>query len=62
MPKCPRCGSKNVAEIMYGLPGPDFDYDKAEKDGIELGGCVVSDHFPRWSCRACSRQWGTASV
>ena len=59
--KCPECGSKRVAEILYGMPA--FS-DKLERDlevgRIDLGGCCVTDNDPEWQCVECEHAWGQA--
>jgi len=58
-PVCPECKSKNVAWIFWGYPGNiktiEEDLDKEE---IILGGCLVSDHDPKWECNECHHRWG----
>ena len=58
-PVCPECNSKNVAWIFWGYPGNiktiEEDLDKEE---IILGGCLVSDHDPKWECNECHHRWG----
>ena len=40
--KCPQCGSKNTAEIIYGYPVPDEAFHKKLDEGkIALGGCCI---------------------
>ena len=48
-PTCPECRSREVIPIVYGLPSVEV----AERDGIELGGCIVDPESPRWRCRGC---------
>lgn len=46
---CPECGQVgSVRKIIYGMPGPDFDFEK-----YEVGGCVVTGHDPQHACREC---------
>jgi rubredoxin len=58
-PYCPRCGSRETAEIVYGLVLPDVE---AEYPGrrIILGGCVVGPTSPKWQCVSCGHSWGRA--
>jgi hypothetical protein len=55
---CPSCNGKNIAKILWGLPG---DLDALEEDldnnKIVLGGCCVSDNDPKWECNDCSHRW-----
>ena len=57
---CKRCGSRSVAEIVYGyLPEPDDEFKKELDSGkVTMGGCGYSDISPRWECNDCSFQWG----
>jgi hypothetical protein len=53
--KCPNCGSKKVARIMWGLPALTPELVRDEKEGrLILGGCCVSDDDPRWQCTDCN--------
>jgi hypothetical protein len=57
--KCPRCASKRVAEIIYGLVKIDEGLEANLKAGkTRLGGCFVSDDNPQWCCAACGHYWG----
>ena len=55
-PKCPECGSENIAEIYYGYPidSPKL-HEMIENKEIVLGGCqVYSDvENDRWHCNDC---------
>ncbi len=52
--KCPHCGSKKVAKILYGLPAFSKELEKELKEGkTVLGGCVVTDCDPTWQCTDC---------
>ena len=37
-----------MREIVYGMPGPDFDFDK-----YIVGGCCVTGVDPRHGCKKC---------
>lgn len=55
-PKCPECGSENIAEIYYGYPIDSPKLHKMiENNEIVLGGCqVYSDvENDRWHCNDC---------
>lgn len=55
-PKCPECGSENIAEIYYGYPIDSPKLHKMiENKEIVLGGCqVYSDvENDRWHCNDC---------
>jgi hypothetical protein len=56
---CPRCDSKRVADILYGLP--DFSDElvrKLDAGEIVLGGCTIFEGDPTWHCVACGHRWG----
>lgn len=52
--KCPSCGGKKIADILWGMPdfSPELE-DDMEKGRIVLGGCVVTGDDPEWECTAC---------
>ena len=54
--KCPQCGSERVAEIVYGLPGPDF-VEHHDPEKVVLGGCEITGGDPQWCCRECGAEW-----
>ncbi|MFU8873239.1 HNH endonuclease [Micromonospora sp. SL4-19] len=45
---CPDCGRTGVP-IMYGAPGPEM-IAAAEEGRIALGGCVIYEGQPTWTC------------
>ena len=52
--KCPACGSKKIASIMYGMPFFSPELEKDLEDGrIVLGGCSIMDDDPKWECSEC---------
>jgi hypothetical protein len=59
---CPRCKSKRVATILWGLQ----DLPRIQKDldssRVVLGGCCVSDGDPRWHCVQCGHKWGSIKL
>lgn len=56
-PTCPKCGSKTIVPIMYGLPTEEAA-EEAERGKIALGGCCISEDSPQWHCRDCEHEWG----
>ena len=47
--ECPKCGTAgDIHQIIYGMPAPDFDFEK-----YEVGGCMVLGEMPKWMCRNC---------
>jgi len=55
---CPECGKSWIAEILWGYPDMKVIEDKLEKKEIVLGGCIVTNHDPKWECNNCYHQWG----
>jgi hypothetical protein len=53
-PSCPRC-QKAMVPVVYGYPGGDM-FQAAERGEIVLGGCLVYDGQPAWSCTSCQPQ------
>ena len=54
--KCPACGSKNTAKILYGEPGYEA-YEREESGEIKLGGCCALVGGPEYHCNECKSQW-----
>lgn len=57
--RCPRCGSLDVTEIVYGLPSPEF-LERSRHERTVLAGCSIGPDSPAWQCLACDAQWGRA--
>ena len=55
---CPECGKSWIAEIHWGYLDVKVIEEKLEKKEIVLGGCIVTDHDPKWECNNCHHQWG----
>ena len=56
---CPNCKSEKIALILWGYQNFDREMEKSvENKEIVLGGCIVSDHDPKWECIACYHRWG----
>lgn len=56
---CPRCGSRNAAQILWGMPAFSEDLEKKLKSKeIVLGGCCVSDNDPAYHCNKCKKDFG----
>ena len=64
--KCEKCGSNNITEISYGLPGwlvVDVEVDPRieamiNEKRIVLGGCAPTLDAPRYFCRDCKVKFG----
>ena len=57
--KCPRCGSRDVAEYLWGMPAFSEQLEKDMADHkIILGGCCVTGNDPSAHCNACGKDFG----
>ncbi|MPM32883.1 hypothetical protein SDC9_79449 [bioreactor metagenome] len=54
--KCPRCGSLNAIQILYGMPTRDA-FLMAEEGKIKLGGCCITETDPEYYCKDCENEW-----
>ena len=52
LPPCPKCGSTDAVEIIYGYPTDETGM-AAERGEIVLGGCLVGMEDPDYQCRGC---------
>jgi len=56
---CPNCNKESIAEILWGYVGDMRAIEEElEKKEIVLGGCIVTDHDPKWECNDCHHRWG----
>ncbi|MBX3651087.1 MAG: hypothetical protein KF771_06915 [Burkholderiales bacterium] len=54
---CPKCGSRPVARIVYGLPHfSEKEAREVDTGKIVLGGCIITDDDPQWACVSCGQQ------
>lgn len=52
--KCPQCGHRPMAEILYGMPSSDSWLEQKIKEGrITIGGCCIDSNDPAWECCLC---------
>ncbi|WP_210237246.1 hypothetical protein [Alteribacter natronophilus] len=54
--ECPRCGSRNSADIRYGLPTLEA-IEQAEAGEISLRGCLEEPGNTEYRCRDCEHEW-----
>ncbi len=54
--KCPKCNSKNIIPILYGLPVYEA-FLKEQEGKLKLGGCVIDEESPNWHCKDCGYEW-----
>ena len=67
--KCPHCGSKNTARIIYGLPDIDEKIQKKRDEGkIVFSGCLIGSVLleeghagimPQRQCNQCDQRFGS---
>ncbi len=63
MKKCPRCGSRNTARILYGMPVYSEDLQKKlDSKKVILGGCCVTEADPKYHCNDCGEGFGTPPI
>ncbi len=55
---CPRCGSRNTATILRGMPAwsPELQ-EKMDKGEVVLGGCCITDCDPTHHCNKCEKDF-----
>ena len=55
---CPRCGSRDVARIQYGMPAWDAAWEKNVQAGEwAAGGCVLFPRQPDYVCSSCHAEF-----
>lgn len=57
-PACPECAQPGVP-IAYGYPNSEM-FEAAHAGRIALGGCVIYDDMPTWTCSA-GHKWSDQS-
>lgn len=63
MKKCPKCGSKRIAPILYGMPAFDEEMEQLLKDEkLYLGGCCISFAQPEYHCFECKKDIGAPPI
>ena len=56
--QCPKCGSKSVAQLLYGMPAFSDQLKKAIDEGrIALGGCCITGDDPQYRCNDCGHKF-----
>ncbi len=57
--ECPKCGSKRIARILWGMPAFTEELERDLEEGrIVLGGCCISEDSRDWECRDCGCRFG----
>ena len=61
MTRCPKCGGRKIAPILYGMPVFDEEMERRiNNQELYLGGCCVSDSDPLFHCFECGKDFGKA--
>jgi hypothetical protein len=56
---CPRCGSRNTAQILWGMPAFTEELqEKLDKKEIVLRGCCITETDPSHQCNKCNKDFG----
>lgn len=58
--KCPKCGSKDIARIVYGVPS--FSKIIKSKEKVHIGGCCIPEPFPTRHCEECGYKFAYISI
>ena len=53
--KCPKCGSRRVKAMAYGLIHFSIKFLFSNKI---RGGCHIKPDSPAWYCARCKNRWG----
>lgn len=62
-PRCPECGSVDVAEILWGEPAFTEEVRKSLDEGkLALGGCCISSDDPKYECNECRCRFGKSEL
>ena len=63
MRKCPKCGSRRVAPILYGMPAFSEEMEQQLKEEkLYLGGCCISGIDPTYHCFNCKKDVGAPPI
>jgi len=55
--KCPTCGKRLVATILYGMPNMMPELEQAINEGrTTIGGCCERIDDPIWECSHCGQK------
>lgn len=63
MKKCPKCGSKRIAPILYGMPAFNEEMEqKLNDERLYLGGCCITNANPTFHCFECKNNVGSPPI
>lgn len=58
-PQCPKCGSRNIAQIRWGRQNITDELLEKEKRGeVRLVGCFLPKDSKNWHCNDCDHEFG----
>lgn len=53
---CPKCNSKKIVPIFYGMPGTDLVEQKKGEELMRFS-FIFSPDNPEWYCNNCGHEW-----
>ena len=57
--KCPKCGNRNVAEYLWGMPAfTEKLEEELEAGHVVLGGCMITESDPKYHCNNSKKDFG----
>jgi len=60
---CPRCGSRNTATILWGMPAFSEELqEKLDRKEIVLGGCCITGDDPTNHCNKCKKDFSRQTI
>ena len=60
---CPACGSRNIANYLYGMPVMDEELERDIANKIVIcAGCCISEDDPLYHCNDCGKDFGHRAV
>lgn len=63
MRKCPKCGSRRIAPILYGMPAFSEKMEQQlNEEKLYLGGCCISGIDPTYHCFQCKKDVGAPPI
>ena len=54
---CPKCGSDDFADILYGDIDQKEYISELKVKGVFIGGLIVREHGPHFLCNQCGTAW-----
>lgn len=61
--KCAKCGNKNIAEYLRGMPAFTEQLEEDLEAGyVVLGGCMITKSDPKYHCNNCKKGFGNLPI